>query len=239
MKQLPIIFLAPSEDKAVGGKAGTLSETPEQRWVREHLIELVVHGSAEAQKKAFDVKDAALEKAKRDAIALKASVPLLPALQRYQGVAFESLDAASLSKAHWKQVFILSNLRGLVRGDEAIPAYKLKLTGLPGLKSHWQKALKPALEKIPQGIVWELLPKEHADFLKGWDRPRHSLEIVDARGKTISHWSKLYRGLVARWILEHQQGDPKKVLKAKIDGCHWDGAEPNALGGAHLRLVVP
>ncbi len=234
----PLILLAPSEDKAPGGKPGVLAETPAQRWVREKLHELVVHAPEVAQRKAFDVKDAALEKAKAEALALHGPTHLLPALQRYTGVAFGALDAASLPKAAWKRVYVLSNLRGLVRGDEPVPPYKLKLSGLPGLKAHWQKVLPPLLEKLPEGAVWALLPQEHMDFLKGWDRPRHTAEIVDGRGKAISHWSKLYRGRLARWILEHGEGDPKKVAKAQLEGVVIEGMVKNESGGQELRLVV-
>ncbi|HXC16467.1 MAG TPA: peroxide stress protein YaaA [Holophagaceae bacterium] len=234
----PLVLLAPSEDKATGGHAGRLAESPAQRWVRERLADLVVHGTPEAQRRAFDVKDALLEKAKAEALALKGSTPLLPALARYQGVAFDALDAASLPREAWEQVFILSNLRGLVRGDELVPPYKLKLGGLPGLKPHWRKALTPLLDKVPEGETWALLPQGHADLIAGWNRPRHTVEIVDAKGKTISHWSKLYRGLLARWILVNQQGDPKKVAKAKLELCRVAGTADNEMGGKQLTLVV-
>lgn len=234
----PLVLLAPSEDKAKGGHTGKLSETVGQKWVREKLVELVVHGGPGACSKAFGVKGGSLEKAREEALALRHPVPLMPALERYQGVAFGALDAASLPKESWKQVFILSNLRGLVRGDELVPPYKLKLGGIPRLKAHWQLHLKSLLDTIPKGPIWELLPNEHADLLKSWERPRHTLEIVNEEGSTISHYSKLYRGLVARWILEHQQGDPAKVVRGKIAACRWDGEAENARGGIMLRLVV-
>lgn len=235
---MPLILLAPSEEKATGGHAGRLPESPAQRWVRERLADLVVHGTPEAQTRAFDVKDANLEKAKVEALALKGSTPLMPALARYRGVAFGALDAATLFTESWKQVFVLSNLRGLVRGDELVPPYKLKLSGLPGLKPHWKKALPTLLAAMPEGDLWALLPTDHASLIQGWARPRHTLEILDGKGKAISHWSKLYRGLIARWILEHQQGDPKKVLKAKLEGCRVVGLRENELGGKELTLVV-
>ena len=235
---IPIIFLAPSEEKALGGHTGKLAETPAQKWVREKLVELVVHGGPEACAKAFAVKDAALRKACEEALALRHPVPLLPALERYQGVAFGALGASTLPKDSWKQVFILSNLRGLVRGDEPVPPYKLKMSGIPGLKAHWRKHLKPLLAELAEGPAWELLPGEHADLLKGWAHPRHTLEIMDGHGRIISHFSKLYRGRVARWILEHQQGDPAKVKRGRIEGCAWDGAEANDTGGIMLKLVV-
>lgn len=238
MTPLPLILLAPSEEKASGGAKGRLVESPEQRWVRERLVALAKTGSPEALKKAFDVKDLALDKARSEALALAGPVPLLPALARYSGVAFQALDAASLVPEAWIQVYILSNLRGLVRGDEAVPPYKLKLGAIPGLKGHWRKAMAAALEALPVGPVWELLPGDSADLLKGWARPRHSVEVLDARGKAVSHFSKKYRGLVARWILTHQQGDPRRVLKGRIPGCRWEGLAENGQGGLTLRLVV-
>src|SRR5574337_831931 len=145
MRGLPIVLLAPSEDKAGGGVPGRLVETPAQRWVRNQLVALAKTGSPEALKKAFDVKDLALDKARTEALALARPVPLLPALSRYTGVAFQALDAASLPPEAWAQVYILSSLRGLVRGDDPVPPYKLKLGAIPGLKAHWRQALPAQL----------------------------------------------------------------------------------------------
>jgi hypothetical protein len=243
VKGAPLILLAPSEDKASGGIRARLPETPAQRWVRERLVALAKTGSPEALKKAFALKDLALAKARSEALALRGpssrlSAPLLPALARYTGVAFQALDAAMLPSESWAQVFILSNLRGLVRGDELVPPYKLKLAAIPGLKAHWRAALPHLLATLPEGPLWELLPGDVADLLKGWDRPRHTVEIFDARGRAISHFSKQYRGLVARWLLQHQQGDPRKVLKGRIPGCRWAGVTENDRGGLALRLEL-
>ncbi len=238
MKPAPLIFLAPSEDKASGGKKGRLTESPAQRWVRERLVTLAKTGTSEALRRAFGVKDLALDKARTEALALRGPVPLLPALSRYTGVAFQALEAASLPPEVWAQVFILSNLRGLVRGDEPVPPYKLNLAAIPGLKSHWREALPGQLATMPEGLLWELLPGDSSSLLNIWIRPRHTVEILNAGGKAVSHFSKRYRGLVARWILTHQEGDPRKVLKGHIPGCHWAGLAENDLGGMHLRLVV-
>lgn len=235
---LPVVLLAPSEDKAPGGARGRLAETPAQRWVRERLVDLVVHGTEAAQRKAFQVQGEALERAKAEALGLKGTVALLPALARYTGVAFGALDAESLPDAAWERVYILSNLRGLVRGDEPIPAYKLKLGGLPGLKAHWQKALRPLLASLPEGELWALLPKEQMDLLKDLPRPRHTASIVDGQGRAISHWSKLHRGRLARWILQHGQGDPRKVAKARLEGCRIEGLSENVWGGSELTIVA-
>lgn len=238
MKATPLILLAPSEDKASGGLRGRLPESPAQRWVRERLVALAKTGSPEALGKAFEVKALALDKARSEALALTGAVPLLPALSRYTGVAFQALAAATLPPETWTQVFILSNLRGLVRGDEPLPPYKLKLGAIPGLKTHWRKALPAQLVALPEGPLWELLPGDAADLLRDWGRPRHTLMIHDDQGRAVSHWSKRYRGLVARWILTHQQGDPRRVLLGRIPGGQWAGVTENDCGGLALRLVV-
>jgi uncharacterized protein len=242
VKAVPLILLAPSEEKIPGGRRSLLAETPEQQWVRERLVALAKTGTPEVLRKAFDVKDLALDKARAEALALAGTggrlPPLLPALSRYSGVAFQALDAASLPRETWRRVYILSSLRGLVRGDEPVPPYKLKLGAIPGLKAHWRRALAAPLEGLPEGPVWELLPGDSADLLKGWKRPRHTVEIFDARGKAISHFSKKYRGLVARWLLTHQQGEPRQVLKGRIPGCQWAGISENDRGGMALQLLV-
>jgi hypothetical protein len=43
---------------------------------------------------------------------------------------------------------------------------------------------------------------------------------------------------VARWLLAHQQGDPRKVLKGRIPGCQWMGVTENDRGGLALRLEL-
>ena len=238
MKAKPLILLAPSEDKAPGGAPGRLRETPAQRWVREALVDLAQTASPAALQKALQVKGLALDRARAEALALGGRVPLLPALARYTGVAFQALDAATLPPAAWSQVHILSSLRGLVRGDEPVPPYKLKPAAIPGLKAHWRQALPKRLEALPAGPLWELLPGDSADLLKGWTRPRHTVEIFDASGRAVSHFSKKYRGLVARWLLTHQEGDPRKVLKGRLPGCQWAGVTENDRGGLALRLLV-
>ena len=238
MKARPLILLAPSEDKAPGGVPGRLRETPAQAWVREALVELARNGSPADLQKALQVKGVALDRARAEALALGGRVPLLPALARYTGVAFQALDAATLPAATWGQVHILSSLRGLVRGDELVPPYKLKLSALPGLKAHWRRALPAQLDALPEGPLWELLPGDAADLLKGWTRPRHSVEIYEAEGRAMGHFSKKFRGLVARWLLSTGQGDPQQVLRGRIPGCSWVGVLDNDQGGLTLQLLV-
>lgn len=235
----PLILLAPSEDKAPGGVQGIWAESTAQTWVRERVQALARSGTEAACAKAFDVKGPALARALSEVAQLGPEAPLMAALERYRGVAFEGLEAASLPEACWRQVWILSNLRGLVRGDEPLPSYKLKLGGIPGLKAHWKAHLTAALGEMPAGEVWELLPKDHSELIMGWTRVRHTVSIQDARGRSLSHFSKKYRGLLARTLLLAGDGRPEAVLDLAVPGCRWEGHGLNQTGGAHLTLVVP
>lgn len=234
-----VVLLAPSESKAPGGRRRVMEATPAQAWVRERLVALARDEHPEAWAKAFGVAGEHLDQARDEALALEDElVPLLPAMRRYRGVAFEALDAAALPRADWKRVYVLSNLRGLVRGDDGVPPYKLKPAGLPGLKAHWTAEMPQQLRRIRgRGPVWELLPREHSDLIRRWQRPRHTLDVVDHGGRAISHFSKLYRGRAARLILLGA-GEPGELLATPMEGGHWDGARDNEHGGQLLRFVV-
>lgn len=233
----PLVLLAPSEAKSAGGEPGILAESPAQAWVRKQVQARVRRAGPEELSRMFGVKDGV--QARAEALELGKAVPLRPALERYTGVAFQALQADRLDPSLWRRVWLLSTLRGLVRGDEPLPPYKLKLGSLPGLRDHWKRHLPGQLAALPEGTVWDLLPEDHSALLRGWARPRHTLEIRSARGVPVSHAAKLFRGTVAGWLLRHGQGDPAKVLKGRIDGCAWLGMADNRVGGVALHLEVP
>jgi hypothetical protein len=166
-------------------------------------------------------------------------VPLLPALERYTGVAFQALQPARIDRVLWSRVWLLSALRGLERGDWLVPPFKLKLGSLPGLKEHWRRQLPSLFEGLPEGALWDLLPQDHSSLLRDCVRPRHTLEIRSARGGAVSHAAKKYRGLLAGWMLRERQAEPARVLRSRLEGCTWVGQAGNEFGGVKLQLEVP
>jgi cytoplasmic iron level regulating protein YaaA (DUF328/UPF0246 family) len=67
-----------------------------------------------------------------------ATSPTLPAIERYTGVLYQELDAASLRAASRRRfdrsVLIVSGLWGLVAPSDPIPNYKVKMSAaLPNL----------------------------------------------------------------------------------------------------------
>ena len=55
-------------------------------------------------------------------------------------------------------------------------------------------------------VVWDLLPIEHAKAMS-WaadgsgPAQRVTVRFVDRRGQTVSHWNKLLKGALVRWLL--------------------------------------
>ncbi len=234
----PLLLLAPSEDKKEGGKFGILTETKNQAWIRNAIQARIRLVSRIEISKILDAKGDLLNKVLSQSKNLHKEIPLLPALERYQGVAFEALDPSSIPRKVWRQIFVLSNLRGVVRGDHMLPFYKLKMSSIEGLKAHLQKQFLSELQELPSGPVWSLLPDDQSKLIDSWERKRHTVMILDGSGKKISHWSKYYRGVLARWILTQQKGDPKEVFKAILPFCRISEMNENKYGGKELIIVT-
>lgn len=193
----PVLLLPPSEGKALGGEGAT--------WA------------------AGTMRDAALDRHRRTVLAAARRAKAtprggltLPAMERYTGTLYKELDWASLPAAARRrgeeQVRTLSGLWGLVAPTDPIPEYRLKasarLEDLGVLATWWRPRLAPALAELTAGrVVWDLLPIEHARMTTwaevGPEAPaqRITVRFVDASGATVSHWNKLLKGALVRWVL--------------------------------------
>lgn len=145
----------------------------------------------------------------RSANASLTGAPALPAWQRYTGVVWDHLDPGTLPAATRKQILVVSGLLGLVRGDDPVPDYRLKmgasLRPLGKLSTWWRECLTSELARLArQRVVIDLLPQEHRaalglDGLDGLDGV--SLTLVDPTGKPGGHFAKAAKGELARAIL--------------------------------------
>jgi cytoplasmic iron level regulating protein YaaA (DUF328/UPF0246 family) len=176
------------------------------------------------------VKGPALTRARVANMALVGS-PTLPAWQRYTGVVWDHLDLASMSAADrsaaTKRLFVPSGLMGLVRADEAVPDYKLKMgASLPGtgrLSAWWCEALTDELIRVARraGTVVDLLPLEHAAAVD-WERLSRMVRVVHVDlvskaqgGRVGGHDAKAAKGLLARRLLD---AGPAAPVAATVSG---------------------
>lgn len=200
----PLILLPPSEGKADGGDgaawaAGTMADG------------------------ALDTSRRSVLQAALGAGATRRGAPTRPAMERYTGVLYKELRWASLPAAARRrgsaQVRVVSGLWGLVAPDDPIPHYKLKMSasleGLGRLATWWRPCLAPVVAVRAEGaVVWDLLPNEHEaamDWSVAAPAQRVTVRFVDAQGRTVSHWNKLLKGSLVRWLLTDQPRGPQAL----------------------------
>ena len=206
-----MLLLPPSEGKAAGGNqrraawapdAGSFGSRLGER--RADVVEALAaaHGGDE---KLLGVRSDHLLRA-QSANASLVGAPVLPAWQRYTGVVWDHLDPATLPTAARKQIVVVSGLLGLVRGDDPVPDYRLKmganLRPLGKLSTWWRDVLSAELARVARRrFVVDLLPQEHRAALTLDGVEGVSLRLVDPSGKPGGHFAKAAKGELARTIL--------------------------------------
>ncbi|MCA0379871.1 MAG: peroxide stress protein YaaA [Actinobacteria bacterium] len=194
------ILLPPSETKRSGGGSvfsaeslahgGALHATRIR--VRDALVTLSGDAEAAAKPLKLGVKnqDERLHNLELD------TSGAMPAIERYTGVLYDALDAATLDEGAraWlaAHVSVQSALFGLIRADDLIPAYRLSGSSrLPALST----TLKRAWSDAHDAITWAEL---------GW--------VLDLRSKDYVALAPLPAG-VGSWLNVVQRG-PDGAVRA-------------------------
>ena len=162
-----LVLLPPSETKVSGGEPGTSLDLdrlsfPAQNPLRRELLGQVVELCLDEEEalRALKLGPKGAPEVQRNREVL--SSPVMPALDRYTGVLFDHLDAASLGAeaTQWVRdtLAIGSALFGLIRASDPIPAYRLshdsKVSG-GSLAHQWAEVADQAWTEIP-GFVLDL-----------------------------------------------------------------------------------
>lgn len=129
------------------------------------------------------------------------------------------------------QVLIASPLLGVVRPTDAIPASRLALGTLPqigSLAGFWREHLAPVLDPIAAGQL--VVDLRSSEFVGMWRPPIESTWIavnvaqeVDGERRSVSHFAKHWRGLLANHLLSRRGADPTdarsllRVTKRMVD----------------------
>lgn len=198
----PVILLPPSQGKAAGGDG--------PGWSAGAMVD-----------RALDPSRRVVIRAARAAGVTPRRAPTLPAMERYTGVLYQELGWSTLPaparRRGTTQIRTVSGLWGLVAPEDPIPAYRLKMSatleGIGRLSTWWRPRLAPVLADLTEGrVVWDLLPIEHEaaiDWRATAPAQRVTVRFVDAEGRTVSHWNKLLKGSLVRWLLTEQPAGPE------------------------------
>jgi len=220
------ILFSPSEAKNFGGNE-TKKELLGSNEAREDILkkynDIVNSQNEEAIKKLFGFKK--FEECEPYICDIFNS-PLMCALQRYKGVAYDYLDFNSLDNKqqnHLKEnTIIFSNLFGAVRGGDVLPVYKVKQgNSIADIEpdKFYKKRFSYQLDLyLGDSEILDLRAGYYDKFYK-ISKPYTTLKFLK-NGKVVSHWAKAYRGMVLREIAKHQVSSLKELNKLNIDGLH-------------------
>lgn len=229
-----IVLLPPSETKAAGGIGASLTTAslgfPGLAVARTRALAALDRLVAAGQ----DVSTPAKARAAADNAAVRTS-PTMPAVDRYTGVLFDALDAASLDAdgRAWvdAHVVIQSSLLGFVRASDEIPAYKISATSkLPGER---MRALWADAGAVLEGFVLDLRSKAYAQLAPVPGAV--AVEVVSPEGAALNHWNKAGKGALVRALA--QSGAEADSADALVRWAESAGV-PLTHSDAGLRLVV-
>lgn len=216
-----LVLLPPSETKRAGGDESraldfaTLS-FPELTKPRKAAVEAVRRLSRNLGAAAGALRLGGTQGAEVARNRVILTSPVMPALDRYDGVLYEALDAGSLTRHSrafaGEHVAIASAAFGLTMALDEIPAYRLSHDSrLPGISLGrlWRGPLSEVLERTP-GLLLDLrseayaalgpLPaREDAVFV------RVVSEDASGRRRALNHFNKKGKGEFVRALLEAQQ----------------------------------
>lgn len=246
-----LILLPPSETKREGGAEGSRlalrelgfpSLTPARRRALTALEDLAKDPVASAR--ALKLGPTQAHEAVRNRRLRRG--PVLPAIDRYDGVLYDALDSTGLPDearvfAH-AHLAIASALFGLTRPLDPIPAYRLsadsRLPETP-LKALWARPVAEVLTREP-GLILDLRSEAYAAL---GPAPRRDdsifLRVVtDAGGRrrALNHFNKSGKGKLVRALLLAGVDHPDLASLLGWAGASGFRLEAGAPG--ELELVV-
>jgi cytoplasmic iron level regulating protein YaaA (DUF328/UPF0246 family) len=213
-----LVLLPPSETKRDGGEAGRALDLDSLRYPqltaqrRSAIAALtLLSGDPVAAAHALGLGPTQALEIERNRVLESSAV--MPAIDRYTGVLYDGIDAASLASPEraWvlRHVVVNSALFGLLGAGDEIPAYRLshdsRLPGLP-LKKHWREANAAVLAATP-GVILDLRSESYAALgpLPKHD-DAHYLRVVTqtatGQKKALTHFNKKGKGIFVRRLAE-------------------------------------
>ena len=163
-----LILLPPSETKRAGGAGAPLDQgglaLPQLAAQRDAVISALVALSADEDEAARVLKLGPTQRGDVAVNAVLRDAPTMAAVDRYTGVLYDALGAASLPPAarRWlgAHVLVHSAPFGPVGALDAIPAYRLgastSLPGVPALRRLWAAEVSAALAALESRFVLDL-----------------------------------------------------------------------------------
>ncbi|MGP3535304.1 YaaA family protein [Microbacterium sp. RD1] len=230
-----LILLPPSETKRAGGEGAPLDlealALPALRPQRAAVADALIALAADEDEAARVLKLSGRQRGDIAANAALRSAPTLPAVDRYTGVLYDALDAASLpaSARRWlgARALIHSAPFGPVGALDAIPAYRLSagtsLPGLPSLRRVWADAVAAALTAAAPSFVLDLRSEAYAALGPVPEGVASAyVRVVTPTGRALNHFNKHAKGALVRALaVERPRISGGTALRRWADSAGW------------------
>lgn len=203
------ILMPPSETKRPGGSGGPLRleniALPSLNAHRAELIDALVALCADVSEARRVLKLSERQAGDVEHNRMLQTAPTMAAIDRYTGVLYDALDAATLDRSarHWlgEHVLIHSAPFGPIGALDEIPVYRLSAgTSVPGmlpLRRHWAAATSAALADA--GFVLDLRSESYVALgpVAGVV-PSAYVRVVTDAGRALNHFNKKSKGVLVR-----------------------------------------
>ncbi|CAH0199876.1 hypothetical protein SRABI76_01989 [Microbacterium oxydans] len=212
------ILLPPSETKRPGGDGAPLDlaalALPALHSQRTAVIDALVDLASDEDASRRVLKLSARQLGDIEHNRALKTAATMPAIDRYTGVLFDALDAATLSTAsrRWlaAHVWIHSAPMGPVGALDPIPAYRLaagtSLPGIAALRRHWAEATTQAIAGEEPTFVLDLRSEAYVALGPVPDSVASAYVRVvtdDEDGsRALNHFNKKSKGLLVRALAE-------------------------------------
>lgn len=175
--------------------------------------------------------------------------PLMAAIERYgPGVMYGAMEFETLPTGAQRRLLengvILSGMFGLLRPDDLVPEYKLRMDaaveGIGKVSRYWRPVVSPHLDRLVEGkVVWNLLPAQHEE---AWEdgatyQRMYRLKFFrddDGDRKAVSHGVKELRGALVHYVMQTLAETPEGLLDWDAPGGYeldLDASETGERGG--------
>lgn len=210
-----LILLPPSETKRAGGTRARLDVAglalPSLAPQRNAVVDALVALSADEDTAVRVLKLGATQRGDVAVNAALRDAPIMAAVDRYTGVLYDALGAASLdaSARRWlgAHVLIHSAPFGPVGALDRIPAYRLgastALPGVPPLRRVWADAVTAAIEALAPRFVLDLRSEAYAALgpVPVATPSRYVRVVSEGPGgavRALNHFNKHAKGALVR-----------------------------------------
>ena len=242
-----LVLVPPSEAKTPGGTlrsgVGVFDEAlaDDRRRVIESLIATLDAAPTRRREILLNARGPLLERALEATKRLANDrVPRLAAWERYSGVVWAHLGAATLTPTLRRRIVVPSSLYGVTTAEDRIADFRLKMNvgvgSLGTMATFWKPRVTTVLaEHARRSTIVNLLPLEHeaAIDLGELARSRRVIRVqfIDGvGGTTVGHDAKAVKGILARTLL-------LEGLEA-LSTFEWQGWRSISVEGA-FQIVSP